>query len=84
MTENILKSITIGTNICDITEKSINENHTVKGFVEKVRDQKFVQFLNINDGTGTIQVVCEKKDAHSKLNDEISDLKTWINNQLKW
>ncbi len=33
---------------------------TVKGFVESVRNQKFVQFITVKDGSGSVQIVNEK------------------------
>jgi aspartyl-tRNA synthetase len=75
MTQKIIEQISLGTNISNVGEEHIDEIVTIKGFVDKIRDQKHVQFLNISDGTGSIQIVCEKNDAHSDLNAKISSLR---------
>lgn len=74
MIQNILEKITLGTEIAKLGNK-VGETVIINGFVEKIRDQKFVQFLNINDGTETIQIVCEKSEQNSYVNQQISELR---------
>lgn len=52
----------------------IGELITLKGFVQTVRNQKAVQFIILRDHTGLIQVVAERSEANSAINDLISTL----------
>lgn len=47
---------------------------TLKGFVQTVRNQKAVQFIILRDHTGLIQVVAERSEANSTINESISHL----------
>lgn len=51
----------------------IGEIVKIQGWVDVIRDQKFVQFLIIRDNTGTIQVVNERK-KNPNLAETISSL----------
>ena len=57
----------------DAREK-IGELITLRGFVQTVRNQKAVQFIILRDPTGLIQVVADRSEANSALNDLITQL----------
>ena len=59
--------------IRDAREK-IGEVITLKGFVQTVRNQKVVQFIVLRDHTGLIQVVVERSEANTTINDTVSQL----------
>ena len=75
MTNTIIDQITLGENITDLGEDRVGDTVVVKGSVDRIRDQKYVQFINLNDGTGTIQIVCEKNEANAQLNERVSSLR---------
>src|SRR5687767_15373058 len=62
--------------IKDVREK-IGQGVTVKGFVHVLRDQKAVQFIVLRDHTGLIQIVVER----SEMNSEVNDLVTALNRE---
>ena len=47
---------------------------TVDGFIDKIRDLQYVQFLILRDGTGKVQVTIEKNDDNKSLNEMVSSL----------
>ena len=51
-----------------------NEEITIAGFVDNIRDLQYVQFLVIRDITGKVQVTIEKNEKNSKLNEIVSNL----------
>ena len=55
-------------------KEKIGEVITLKGFVQTVRNQKAVQFIILRDHTGLIQVVAERSEANSRINESISQL----------
>lgn len=55
--------------------QSIGEKVKVQGWLQKLRDQKKMQFLILRDSTGLLQVVFEKK-ADPSLAEQISNLGT--------
>jgi aspartyl-tRNA synthetase len=57
----------------DAREK-IGECITLRGFVQTVRNQKAVQFLLLRDHTGLIQVVAERSEENSPINELIARL----------
>jgi nondiscriminating aspartyl-tRNA synthetase len=57
----------------DAREK-IGECITLRGFVQTVRNQKAVQFIILRDHTGLIQVVAERSEEKSTLNELIAGL----------
>ena len=57
----------------DAGEK-VGELITLRGFVQTVRNQKAVQFIILRDHTGLIQVVAERSEANSALNELIAQL----------
>lgn len=59
--------------IKDVREK-IGQSITVKGFVHVVRNQKAVQFIVLRDHTGMIQIVVERSEINSAVNNLISTL----------
>ena len=58
--------------------KNLNEYFeqeiTIEGFVDNIRDLQYVQFLVVRDTTGKIQVTIEKNENNSKLNEIVSNL----------
>jgi len=57
----------------DVRQK-IGECVLLQGFVQVVRNQKAVQFIILRDHTGLIQVVAERSEANSTLNELIAGL----------
>lgn len=57
----------------DAREK-VGELIALQGFVQTVRNQKAVQFIILRDHTGLIQVVAERSEANSTLNETIAQL----------
>jgi len=51
-----------------------NQEITIEGFVDNIRDLQYVQFLIIRDTTGKIQVTIEKNKENYKLNKIVSNL----------
>ena len=47
---------------------------TVEGFVESIRDLQYVQFMVIRDITGKVQVTIEKNEENIELNNIVSNL----------
>lgn len=47
---------------------------TFKGFVDKVRDLPYVQFLILRDSTGKIQITIEKSEQNNHLSQIVSNL----------
>lgn len=52
----------------------INQEITIEGFVDKVRDMQYVQFLIVRDSTGRVQVTIEKNEDKVELNEIVSRL----------
>lgn len=50
-----------------------NEEVTVQGFIENIRDLQYVQFVIIRDGSGKLQVTIEKNDDNKEMNEVISN-----------
>lgn len=46
----------------------------IQGFVDKIRDLQYVQFLILRDSTGKVQVTIEKNEENQKLVDIVSAL----------
>jgi aspartyl/asparaginyl-tRNA synthetase len=61
------------TPIADLSAK-VGARARVRGWVHAVRDQKRVQFVIVRDETGLAQVVLEKADPPSELNERVSAL----------
>lgn len=57
-------------------EEKIGEIITVNGFVDKVRDLQYVQFLIIRNNDFKLQVTIEKNEDNSELNSIVSSLTT--------
>ena len=58
--------------------KNLNEyfeqDITIEGFVDNIRDLQYVQFLVVRDTTGKVQVTVEKNENNSKLNEIVSNM----------
>ena len=52
-----------------------NETLELHGFVEKVRDLQYVQFLILRDKSGSVQVTLEKDGSLEELNKVVTNLK---------
>jgi nondiscriminating aspartyl-tRNA synthetase len=52
----------------------MGEAIALRGFVHAVRNQKAVQFIILRDHTGLIQIVAERTEANSRLNELIAEL----------
>jgi nondiscriminating aspartyl-tRNA synthetase len=59
--------------IADLGEH-VEEQVTIRGWVQVVRDQKRMQFLVVRDESGSAQAILSKEDPPSALNEEISAL----------
>ena len=51
-----------------------NEEVTLKGFIDNIRDLQYVQFMILRDRTGKVQVTIEKNDENKSLNEIVSGL----------
>ena len=51
-----------------------NQEITIEGFVESIRDLQYVQFMVIRDITGKVQVTIEKNEDNLELNNIVSNL----------
>lgn len=51
-----------------------NESIKIHGFVDQIRDLKYVQFIILRDNTGLLQLVIEKNEDTANLNNSISNL----------
>ena len=52
----------------------IEQEITIEGFVDNIRDLQYVQFLIVRDTTGKVQITIEKNEENSKLNEIVSNL----------
>jgi nondiscriminating aspartyl-tRNA synthetase len=59
--------------VADLQAK-VGESVRLRGWVAAVRDQKRMQFVILRDETGLAQVVLEKADPPSELNQQVSEL----------
>lgn len=55
-------------------EQYYDQNITVEGFIDNLRDLQYVQFLILRDGTGKLQITIEKNDDNKHLNEIVSSL----------
>jgi len=55
-------------------EKYYNQEIEISGFVDKIRDLQFVQFIVLRDSSGKVQVTIEKNDQNKVMNDLVSTL----------
>ena len=51
-----------------------NQEITIEGFVDNIRDLQYVQFLIVRDTTGKVQITIEKNESNSKLNEIVSNM----------
>jgi len=54
--------------------ESFDKEVTVQGFVEKIRDLQYVQFVILRDSTGKVQITIEKNDGNKELVETVSNL----------
>jgi nondiscriminating aspartyl-tRNA synthetase len=52
----------------------INKEITLTGWVDKIRDLQYVQFIVLRDETGKVQITVEKIEENKKLNDLVSTI----------
>lgn len=55
-------------------EKYYNQTIEIQGFVDKIRDLQYVQFVVLRDSTDKVQITVEKNEQNKELNDVISRL----------
>lgn len=55
--------------------KENNSKVTISGFVDKIRNLQYVQFVILRDATGKVQVTIEKNEENKKLVEIIDNLK---------
>ena len=70
--DRVLVTVT-RTLISDLPEQ-IDQQVTIRGWVQAIRDQKSVQFVIVRDETGMAQVVLPKSEPPSELNERVSAL----------
>ncbi|HOW38133.1 MAG TPA: aspartate--tRNA(Asn) ligase [Candidatus Izemoplasmatales bacterium] len=51
-----------------------NQSIEISGFVDKIRDLQYVQFLVVRDSSGKVQVTIEKNDVNRTMNEIVSHL----------
>ncbi|MFA5066440.1 MAG: aspartate--tRNA(Asn) ligase [Candidatus Izemoplasmatales bacterium] len=51
-----------------------NQKLEISGFVDKIRDLQFVQFVVLRDSSGKVQVTIEKNDANEAMNQIVTKL----------
>ena len=51
-----------------------NEEVVVKGFIDKIRDLQYVQFIILRDITGKVQITVEKNEENKELTEIFSNL----------
>ncbi len=52
----------------------LDQDISLEGFIDKIRDLQYVQFIILRDGTGEVQVTVEKNEDNKKLNEIVSNL----------
>lgn len=52
----------------------LNQAIIVEGFIDKIRDLQYVQFIILRDSTSKLQITIEKNDENKVLNDLVSSL----------
>ena len=55
-------------------KENFNQEITIEGFVDNIRDLQYVQFLIVRDSSGKVQVTIEKNEDNLKLNEIVSNL----------
>lgn len=55
-------------------EQYFNQEIELQGFVDKIRDLQYVQFVVLRDSSSKVQVTIEKNDENKAMNDVISTL----------
>ncbi|HPJ24155.1 MAG TPA: OB-fold nucleic acid binding domain-containing protein, partial [Bacillota bacterium] len=58
----------------DIEAYLENDELEIQGFVDKIRDLQYVQFLVLRDSTDKLQVTIEKNDENKAMNELVSSL----------
>lgn len=61
-------------NIFNELTNHFNEEITVQGFVSKIRDLQYVQFIILRQGINKLQITIEKNDENKKINEIVSNL----------
>lgn len=52
----------------------INKKITIEGFVDKIRDLQYVQFIILRDSTDKVQITIEKNEDNKELNNIVSNM----------
>lgn len=55
-------------------EKYYNQEIEIQGFVDKIRDLQYVQFVVLRDSSNKVQMTVEKNEENKELNEIISSL----------
>jgi len=55
-------------------EKYFGKEIEVQGFVDKIRDLQYVQFVVLRDSTAKVQMTIEKNEENKEINDLVSSL----------
>jgi len=55
-------------------EKYYDQEIELQGFVDKVRDLQYVQFVILRDASGKVQMTIEKNEDNQELNEIVSEL----------
>ncbi len=54
--------------------KYFNQTIEIAGFVDKIRDLQYVQFIIVRDSSGKVQITIEKNDENHAMNEIVSKL----------
>ena len=60
-------------NICDL-KKYDNQEIELQGFIDKIRNLQYVQFIILRDATGKVQLTIEKNDENKDLVEIVDNL----------
>ncbi len=52
----------------------LNQEITIEGFIDSIRNLQYVQFLVVRDNTGKVQVTIEKNESNVELNKIVDNL----------
>ena len=55
-------------------KKFDGKNIVFEGFIDKIKDLKYIQFVILRDNTGKVQVTIEKNEDNKELNEKVKEL----------